>query len=119
MRRASPYAAKKLKKAFSFQFSEPVTGYLTSACITACCCVGFTHRHVKADPDSGRFGDGRLIRTSDIIRIEREGAFWILRTLSGSFYVVVSFHSSGEYQSLLAFQKILPRCVHQLPARLH
>src|SRR5690606_32071409 len=105
MRRVSLYAAGQLQKAFDLQFSEPVTAYLTGACIAVCCCVGVTHRHAKADPDSGRFGDGHLIRTSDIVRIEREHSFWTLRTVSGSFYVVVSFHSQGGYQSLLEFQR--------------
>jgi len=119
MRRVSLYAAGQLQKAFDLQFSEPVTAYLTGACIAVCCCVGVTHRHAKADPDSGRFGDGHLIRTSDVVRIEREHSFWTLRTFSGSFYVVVSFHSQGGYQSLLAFQRIIQQCVHPTPARLH
>lgn len=119
MRRVSLYATMQLQKAFDLWFSEPVTAYLTSACIAAGCCVGVTHRHAKADPDSGRFGDGHLIRTSDIVRIDREHSFWVLRTFSGSFYVVASLHPQGGYESLLAFKKILPQCVHPRPARLH
>lgn len=52
---------------------------------------------------SGRFADGRLIRTSDILRIELEGEFWVLHTYTGSFYVIASFHPGG-YQSLVDYQ---------------
>jgi len=65
----------QLQRAFDLCFSEPVTAYLTSACIAAGCCLGVTHRHAKADPDSGRFGDGHLIRTSDIVRIDSEHSY--------------------------------------------
>jgi len=105
MRRVSLYAAMQLQRAFDLCFSEPVTAYLTSACIAAGCCLGVTHRHAKADPDSGRFSDGHLIRTSDIVRIDREHSYWVLRTFSGSFYVVASLHPQGGYESLLAFKK--------------
>lgn len=67
MRPISPENMQKLRKAQAYPFSQPVTAYLTDARIAACCCLGVTHRHVRADPLGGRFTDGRLIRTSDIL----------------------------------------------------
>lgn len=66
----------------------------------------------------GRFSDGRLIRTSDILRIEREGEFWVLHTYTGSFYVIASFHSGG-YQSLVDYQTFLAQGFHPTPDWLH
>ena len=97
IRQVSAFAVRRLKKAFDFQFSHPLTGYLTGACIKARCCVGLTHRHAKAEPGSGRNCEGRLIRTSDIIRIEREGVFLILCTIRGSNYVIMPVHSHSGY----------------------
>jgi hypothetical protein len=41
-----------------------------------------------------------------------------LRTLSGSFYVIVSFHLRGGWQSLEAFLKLRDQGVHLTPRRL-
>ena len=62
MRSISPENMQKLRKAQASPFSQPVMAYLTDAHIAACCCLGVTHRHVRADPLGGRFTDGRLIR---------------------------------------------------------
>lgn len=63
MRPVTPEDMQKLRKAQAYPSSKPVTAYLTDAHIAACCCLGVTHRHVRADPLGGRFADGRLIRT--------------------------------------------------------
>ena len=118
MRPISPENMQKLRKALAYPFSKPVTAYLTDAHIAACCCLGVTHRHVRADPLGGRFTDGRLIRTSDILRIELEGEFWVLHTYTGSFYVIASFRPGG-YQSLVEYQKFLPQGFYPTPNRLH
>ena len=60
MRPVSPEDMQQLRKAQAYPFSKPVTAYLTDALIAACCCLGVTHRHVRADPLGGRFADGRL-----------------------------------------------------------
>ncbi len=119
MRSVSPSAIQRLDEAQTCRFSQPVTAYLTEARIAACCCLGVTHRHIRADPIWGRFTDGHLIRTSDILRVAQEGGFWVLHTYSGSFYVIASFHADGGYQSLLEYQKFLPQGFHPTPDRLH
>ncbi|WP_417777667.1 hypothetical protein [Stutzerimonas xanthomarina] len=109
--RISSYAASRLVKAYNHSFGEQVTAYLTDAVIVACCGFGVMHRHVKAEP-SGRFQDGHRLRTSDILRAEKHGVFWGLRTRSGSFYVVASFHPHGGRQSLQAFLKLREKGIH-------
>lgn len=117
MNTLSQYAARRLAQAFNYPFNEPVTAYITSARIVSCCGFGVMHRHVKAEP-SGRFQDGHRVRTSDILQAEQHGPFWVLRTLSGSFYVIVSFHSQGGWQSLKAFLKLHALGVHLTPQRV-
>ena len=110
----SSYAASRLAKAYNHPFGEQVTAYLTDAVIVSCCGFGVMHRHVKAEP-SGRFQDGHRLRTSDILRAEMHGPFWMLRTRSGSFYVVASFHSLGGRQSLQSFLRLREKGVHLTP----
>lgn len=108
-----------LKDAMNFTFSKPVTAYLTEARMTACCCIGVTHRHIRADLVSGRFTDGRLIRTSDILRVRKEGGFWVLHTYSGSFYVIASFHIDDGYRSLIDYRILLTSGYQPTSDRLH
>jgi hypothetical protein len=108
-----------LNEAMNCTFSRPVTAYLTEARIIACCCIGMTHRHIRADPVSGRFTDGRLIRTSDILRVAQEGGYWVLHTYSGSFYVIASFRADDGYRSLMEYRAFLTSGYHPTPDRLH
>lgn len=110
----SAYAERRLAEALNYRFGEPVTAYLTNAKIVSCCCIGVMHRHIKADL-SGRFQDGHRVRTSDIRQAIQHGAFWVLRTLSGSFYVIASFHPQGGRQSLQTFLKLHTQGVHLTP----
>lgn len=91
-----PILQKLLEQIDDLPFSRPVTGYLTDAYIRGSSGYGITHRHVRA----GRFSDGDFIHTSAIIDIQREGPFWVLHTLSGSFYVILSFNILRGAQSL-------------------
>lgn len=109
--------AYRLAEVFNYPFGELVTAYLTDAVIVSCCGFGVMHRHAKAEP-SGRFQDGHRLRTSDILHAEQHGPYWVLRTLSGSFYVIVSFHEQGGFQSLHEFLKLRELGVHLTPWRL-
>ncbi len=117
MSKHSDSDAYRLAEAFNYPFDELVTAYLTDAVIVSCCGFGVMHRHAKAEP-SGRFQDGHRLRTSDILHAEQHGPYWALRTLSGSFYVIVSFHPHGGRQSLEAFLKLREQGVHPTPQRL-
>lgn len=117
MNALSAYAERRLSQAFDYRFGESVTAYLTNTRIVSCCGVGVMHRHIKAD-SSGRFQDGHRVRTSDIRQAEQRGAFWVLRTLSGSFYVIASFDPHGGRQSLQKFLKLREQGVHLTPQRM-
>jgi hypothetical protein len=109
--------ARRLAEAVKYPFGEPVTAYLTDVTIVSCCGFGVMHRHVNAEP-SGRFQDGHRLRTSDILQAEQHRSFWVLRTLSGSFYVIVSFHLEGGWQSLQTFLNLREQGVHLTPWRV-
>lgn len=119
MRQMSASNEQLLHEALAYTFSQPVTAYLTEARIAVCCCLGVTHRHIRADPIWGRFTDGHLIRTSDIMRIGQEGGFWVLHTYTGSFYVIASFRAEDGYKSLMEYQILLASGFHPTPDRLH
>lgn len=119
MRPVPVHDEQLLNEAMNCTFSQPVTAYLTEARIIACCCIGVTHRHIRADPVSGRFTDGRLIRTSDILRVGQEGGLWVLHTYTGSFYVIASFRADDGYRSLMEYRVFLTSVYHPAPDRLH
>ena len=91
-----PILLKLLEHIDDLPFSRPVTGYLTDVYVRGSSGYGITYRHVRSD----RFNDGAFIHTSAIVQVEREGPFWVLHTLSGSFYVILSFNILKGAQSL-------------------
>ncbi len=110
-----PILQKLLEQIDDLPFSRPVTGYLTDAYIRGSSCFGISHRHVKTD----RFADGDFIHTSAIIDIQREGPFWVLHTLRGSFYVILSFNILRGAQSLDDYLQRLLTMSHPEPWQLH
>lgn len=112
----SRYAKGKLKSAKGTWFGRPVTAYLTDAFLVAGCCVGVIHHHVKADA-YGRFQDGHLVRTSDVLEAQLHDGFWTLRTYTGSLYVVATFKKSAGRQSLDVLLEHLKRGMHATPHR--
>lgn len=119
MRPVPVHDEQLLNEAMNCTFSQPVTAYLTEARIAVCCCLGVTHRHIRTDPVSGLFTDGRLIRTSVILRVAQEGEFWVLHTYSGSFYVIASFRSDDGYRSLIDYRTFLTSGYPPRSDRLH
>ena len=63
----------------------------------------------------GRFGDGHLIRTSDVIKVEREGRFWVMTT-ENSRYVLATFQRGNGRASLREFLR-LSRGMHHFTPR--
>lgn len=110
-----PILHKLLEQLDDLPFSRPVTGYLTDAYIRGSSAFGITHRHVRAD----RFSDGDFIHTSAIVQVEREGPFWVLHTLRGSFYVILSFNILRGAQSLDDYLQRLLTMSHPEPWQLH
>jgi hypothetical protein len=65
----------------------------------------------------GRFSDGHLIRTSDVITAEREGRFWVLTTIN-SRYVIATFQRGNGRASLRQFLRLSSGRHHVSPNRL-
>lgn len=113
----SRYAARRLAMAKSQTFGRTVTAYLTRARIIARSGFGEVHEHVRAEA-SGRFSNGQRVRTSDVMRAERIGGFWVLHTWSGSLYVIVTFDRRGGRRSVDTFKEFSRAELHPTPYRL-
>lgn len=118
MRQVFPASMKRLKQASAHVFSRPVTAYLTEARFLSDICIGVTHMHRRANPMTGQFSDGRVIHTSRLLRIEHETGFWILHTLSGSFYVIVSLCPNVGAESLHDVLELLTEGISNQPYRM-
>ena len=91
----------RLLKAQNTQFSWPVTGYLVNTHIYYRSGVGRVFGH---NGSRKLFREGAIIRTSDVIHIHRESGFWVLHTISGSFYVIATFYRKIGWHSLMQFK---------------
>jgi hypothetical protein len=100
-KRLTYFDLKRISKAQDQGFHEPVTGFLCSVFIMGGTGVGVVFGHTRKD-DLGRFEDGHFIRTSDIVKAEREGRFWVLTT-PNSRYAIATFRKGFGRKSLLEF----------------
>lgn len=116
--REDPVLLKLLEQVADLPFSLPVTAFLTDAIVRGSSCYGVTYRHVRAEAN-GRFANGHFIHTSAIVEVEQEGPFWVLRTVSGSFYVILSFNPFDGAQSLEEYRLRRVTSGHPEPWRLH
>lgn len=96
-------------------FDEPVTAYLCGVSIRSRAGIGVVFGH-KCKDQYGRLGDGHLIRTSDVIKIEREGRFWVMTT-ENSRYVLATFQRENGRASLRDFHR-LSKGQHHITPRL-
>jgi len=104
----------RIKKAQAQGFDRPVTAYLCGASIKARAGIGVVFGHNRKD-QYGRFGDGHLIRTSDVIKGAREGRFWVMPT-ENSRYVLATFQRGNGRASLREFLR-LSRGMHHFTPR--
>ncbi|WP_338574684.1 hypothetical protein V6L78_06120 [Pseudomonas canadensis] len=103
-KRHTEFDLTRIIKAQAQGFERPVTAYLCSASIKARTGIGVVFGHNHKD-QYGRFGDGHLIRTSDVIKAEREGRFWVLTTVN-SRYVIATFQRGNGRASLRHFLRL-------------
>ena len=103
-KRHTDFDLARILKAQAQGFSKPITAYLCGASIKARTGLGVVFGHNRKD-QYGRFGDGHLIRTSDIIKAEQEGRFWLLTTVN-SRYVVATFQRENGRASLREFLRL-------------
>lgn len=103
-KRHTEFDLTRIIKAQAQGFHIPVTAYLCGASIKARAGIGVVFGHNRED-QYGRFSDGHLIRTSDVIKAEREGRFWVLTTVN-SRYVLATFQRGNGRASLRQFLRL-------------
>jgi len=115
-KRHTDFDLTRIIKAQAQGFDEPVTAYLCGVSIKAGTGIGVVFGHKRKD-QYGRFGDGHLIRTSDVLKVEREGRFWVITTVS-SRYVVATFQRDNGRASLRDFLRLSQKHHHFTPRLL-
>lgn len=115
-KRHTEFDLTRIAQAQAQGFDKPVTAYLCGAFIRARAGIGVVFGHNRKD-QYGRFGDGHLIRTSDVIRVEREGRFWVLTTVN-SRYVLATFQRDNGRASLREFLRLSQGQHHFTPRLL-
>ena len=103
-KRHTDFDLARILKAQAQGFDKPITAYLCGVSIKARAGLGVVFGHNRKD-QYGRFGDGHLIRTSDVIKAEREGRFWVLTT-ENSRYVIATFQHGNGRASLRDFLRL-------------
>lgn len=103
-KRHTDFDLKRIIKAQEQGFDLPVTAYLCSVSIRSRAGIGVVFGHKRQD-QYGRFGDGHLIRTSDVLKVEREGRFWVMTTVN-SRYVLATFQRDNGRASLRQYLRL-------------
>lgn len=116
VKRYSDFDLLRIAKAVSQEYDGLVTAYLVNAHIHACSAVGVVFGHICLGPHR-RFSDGRLIRTSDIQSVTKEGRFWVINTVN-SRYVIATFRRDVGRVSLREFMRITGHRYIPTPSRL-
>lgn len=104
---------KRIIKAREQGFDVPVTAYLCGVSIRSRAGIGVVFGHKRKDL-YGRFGDGHLIRTSDVLKVEREGRFWVMTT-ENSRYVLATFQRGNGRASLRDYLRVSNGQYHLSP----
>lgn len=112
-KRHTDFDLKRIIKAQEQGFDLPVTAYLCSVSIRSRAGIGVVFGHKRKD-QYGRFADGHLIRTSDVLKIEREGRFWVMTT-ENSRYVLTTFQRENGRASLRKFLRLSQGQHHLTP----
>ena len=112
-KRHTDFDLKRIIKAQEQGFDIPVTAYLCGVSIRARAGIGFVFGHKRKDL-YGRFGDGHLIRTSDVLKVEREGRFWVMTT-ENSRYVLATFQRDNGRTSLREYLRLSRGQHHSVP----
>ncbi|MBS7424614.1 hypothetical protein ABNM12_12185 [Pseudomonas syringae] len=103
-KRHTDFDLKRIIKAQEQGFDMPVTAYLCGVSIRARAGIGVVFGHKRKD-QYGRFGNGHLIRTSDVLKVEREGRFWVMTT-ENSRYVLATFQRGNGRASLRDYLRV-------------
>ncbi|MCF8977996.1 hypothetical protein GIW46_07275 [Pseudomonas syringae] len=116
VKRYSDFDLLRIAKAVNQDYDGLVTAYLVNVHIHACSAVGVVFGHLCPGPYQ-RFADGRLIRTSDIQSVTKQGKFWVINTVN-SKYVIATFRRDVGRRSLREFMRIAGGTYLPTPDRL-
>lgn len=116
VKRYSDFDLLRLAKAASQDYDGLVTAFLVNVHIYACSAIGVVFSHICPGPYQ-RFADGRLIRTSDIQSVTKEGRFWVINTVN-SKYVVATFRRDVGRRTLREFLRLAGDRYFPTPRRL-
>lgn len=116
VKRYSDFDLLRIAKAVSQDYDGLVTAFLVNVHIHACSAVGVVFGHIHPGPYE-RFSDGRLIRTSDIQSVKKEGRFWVVSTVN-SKYVIATFRRDVGRSSLREFMRVAGGRYAPTPSRL-
>jgi len=116
-RSISSYAERQLTHALKANYPIPVTGFLVDAFVIANAAVGISYQHARRE-STGRFADGHLIRTSDIVELRHSDGRWLIKTRN-SLYVVVTFKRHVGLPSLMALQRLMKSSIVMTSRQLH
>ena len=105
MKRYSDFDLLRIARAIGQGYEDEVTAFLVNVHIHRLSAVGVVFGHVRQGPH-GRFADGHLIQTSDIVNARKEGKFWVITTMH-SRYVVATFRRDGGRRSLRDFCRLV------------
>lgn len=94
VKRYSDFDLLRIARAVNQDYEGLITAYLVNVHIHSCSAVGVVFGHLCPGPHQ-RLADGRLIRTSDIQSVKKEGRFWVLTTVN-SKYVIATFTSASD-----------------------
>ncbi|UUC81720.1 hypothetical protein NPN27_12025 [Stutzerimonas stutzeri] len=116
-RSISSYAERQLAHALKANYPIPVTGFLVDAFVIANAAIGISYQHARRE-STGRFADGHLIRTSDILELRHSDGRWFIKTRN-SLYVVVTFKRHVGLPSLMALQRLMKSGIVFTSRQLH
>ena len=105
VKRYSDFDLLRIARAVGQRYEDEITGFLVNVHIHRLSAVGVVFGHVRQGPH-GRFADGHLIQTSDILTIKKEGKFWVITTVN-SQYVIATFRRDGGRRSLRDFCRLV------------
>ncbi|MFU6873413.1 hypothetical protein ACM769_00345 [Pseudomonas aeruginosa] len=105
VKRYSDFDLLRIARAVGQRYEDEITAFLVNVHIHRLSAVGVVFGHVRQEPH-GRFADGHLIQTSDILGIKKESKFWVITTMN-SKYVVATFRRDGGRRSLRDFCRLV------------
>lgn len=101
----SDFDLLRIARASSHEYEDDITAYLTSVQIHGSSAVGVVFGHTKKEPN-GRYADGHLIKTSDILLARMEGRFWVITTINSRFLIATFRRGTGRH-SFKEFQRLV------------